>query len=47
MWECISNVFSPFLKYENKKDSGRAGIWACGKQRTLEIATMGGVIVKH
>ena len=26
MWEHISDVFSPFLKYENKRNSGRGGI---------------------
>jgi len=45
MWEHMSNVFSPFLKYENKRNSGWVVFWAHGKQRTLDISTMGrGVI---
>lgn len=42
MWEHMSDVFSPFLKYENKRNSGRGGIFGPMENRTLDISTMGG-----
>lgn len=44
MWEHISDVFSPFLKYENKRNSGRGGILVPWKTENIRHFHHGGSV---